>query len=163
MGEGSEFERAALERRARPASITLIFSAPCRIEMAEAVAFPVLSEVLRQASERIAKKVMEGKKLTDTEVIILLLDQMNRALNQMSKRIDIINESLSERIEDVKVTLDKRVDDVRSELGKRIDDANARAESAYRDLKGDIRMLYQEVSSIKSVVIDLLKERLGKS
>jgi len=121
--------------------------------MVEAVALPVLGEVLRQVSERIAKKLMEGKKLTDTEVIILLLDQMNR-------RIDAMNESLGKRIEDVRVTLDKRIDDMRSELSKRIDDTNDRMESIYQDLKGDIRLLYQEVSSVKSVVIDLLRKKL---
>jgi hypothetical protein len=121
--------------------------------MVEAVALPVLGEVLRQVSERIAKKLMEGKKLTDTEVIILLLDQMNR-------RIDAMNESLGKRIEDVRVTLDKRIDDTRSELSKRIDDTNDRMESIYQDLKGDIRLLYQEVSSVKSVVIDLLRKKL---
>ena len=132
--------------------------------MVEAAALPVLGEVLRQVSERIAKKLMEGKKLTDTEVIILLLDQMNR-------RIDAMNESLGKRIEDVRVTLDKRIDDlatslnkrideVKSELGKRIDDTNGRMESIYQDLKGDIRLLYQEVSSVKSVVIDLLRKKL---
>ncbi|MCC6050698.1 MAG: hypothetical protein LM580_08315 [Thermofilum sp.] len=121
--------------------------------MVEAVALPVLGEVLRQVSERIAKKLMEGKKLTDTEVIILLLDQMNR-------RIDAMNESLGKRIEDVRVTLDKRIDDMRSELSKRIDDTNDRMESVYQDLKGDIRLLYQEVSSVKSVVIDLLRKKL---
>jgi hypothetical protein len=45
--------------------------------MAEAVALPVLGEVVRQVSERIARKLMEGKKPTDTDVIVLLLDQMN--------------------------------------------------------------------------------------
>jgi hypothetical protein len=33
-------------------------------------------------------------------------------------------------------------------------------ESIYQDLKGDIRLLYQEVSSVKSVVIDLLRKKL---
>jgi hypothetical protein len=49
---------------------------------------------------------------------------------------------------------------VRNELGKRIDDTNGRMESIYQDLKGDIRLLYQEVSSVKSVVIDLLRKKL---
>jgi seryl-tRNA synthetase len=113
--------------------------------MVEAVAVPVLGEVLRQVSERIAKKLVEGKKLADTEVVILLLDQMSRALDQMSRRIDGLRDSLGKRID---------------ETNKRIDDANAGMENIHRDLKNDIRMLYQEVSSVKSAVIDLLKERL---
>jgi ABC-type transporter Mla subunit MlaD len=126
--------------------------------MVEAVALPVLGEVLRQVSERIARKLMEGKKLTDTEVIILLLDQMNRALDQMSKRIDDLGDSLNKRIDDVRDSLGKRID----ETNKRIDDTNAKMETVHQDLKNDIRLLYQEVSSVKSVVINLLKEMLEK-
>jgi predicted nucleic acid-binding Zn-ribbon protein len=126
--------------------------------MVEAVALPVLGEVLRQVSERIAKKLMEGKKLTDTEVIILLLDQMNRALDQMSRRIDDLGDSLNKRIDDVRDSLGKRID----ETNKRIDDTNAKMETVHQDLKNDIRLLYQEVSSVKSVVINLLKEMLEK-
>jgi uncharacterized protein YicC (UPF0701 family) len=124
--------------------------------MVEAVAVPVLGEVLRQVSERIAKKLMEGKKLTDTEVIILLLDQMNRALDQISRRIDDLGNSLNKRIDDVRDSLGKRID----ETNKRIDNTNAKMETVHQDLKNDIRLLYQEVSSVKSDVINLLKERL---
>jgi predicted nucleic acid-binding Zn-ribbon protein len=126
--------------------------------MVEAVALPVLGEVLRQVSERIAKKLMEGKKLTDTEVIILLLDQMNGSLDQMGRRIDDLGDSLNKRIDDVRDSLGKRID----ETNKRIDDTNAKMETVHQDLKNNIRLLYQEVSSVKSVVINLLKEMLEK-
>jgi len=126
--------------------------------MVEAVALPVLGEVLRRVSERIAKKLMEGKKLTDTQVIILLSDQINRALDQVSRRIDGLGDSLNKRIDDVRDSLGKRID----ETNKRIDDTNAKMETVRQDLKNDIRLLYQEVSSVKSVVINLLKEILEK-
>lgn len=126
--------------------------------MVEAAALPVLGEVLRQVSERIAKKLMEGKKLTDTEVIVLLLDQMNGSLDQVSRRIDGLGDSLNKRIDDVRDSLGKRID----ETNKRIDDTNAKMETVHQDLKNDIRLLYQEVSSVKSVVINLLKEILEK-
>jgi hypothetical protein len=61
--------------------------------VAEAIITSVLEGALKQASERIARKLTEGKRLTDTEVIILLLDQMNR-------RMEIMNESLNRRIDD---------------------------------------------------------------
>jgi len=77
--------------------------------MVEAAALPVLGEVLRQVSERIAKKLMEGKKLTDTQVIILLSDQINRALDQVSRRIDGLGDSLNKRIDDVRDSLGKRI------------------------------------------------------
>jgi tetrahydromethanopterin S-methyltransferase subunit G len=115
-----------------------------------------LGEVLRQVPGRIAKKLVEGKKLTDTEVIILLLDQMNRALDQISRRIDDLGNPLNKRIDDVRDSQGKRID----ETNKRIDYTNAKMETVHQDLKNDIRLLYQEVSSVKSDVINLLKERL---
>jgi ABC-type transporter Mla subunit MlaD len=102
--------------------------------MVEAVVTSVLEEALRQASERIAKKITEGKKLTSTDVIILLLDQMN-------KRIDDTN---------------KRIDDLNTSLNKRIDDTNKRID----EIKEDLRSLHQEVSSIKSDIIALMREKL---
>jgi ABC-type transporter Mla subunit MlaD len=102
--------------------------------MVEAVVTSVLEEALRQASERIAKKITEGKKLTSTDVIILLLDQMN-------KRIDDTN---------------RRIDDLNTSLNKRIDDTNKRID----EIKEDLRLLHQEVSSIKSDIIALMREKL---
>jgi hypothetical protein len=99
--------------------------------MVEAVAPPVLGEVLRQVSERIAKKLMEGKKLTDTEVIILLLDHMNGSLDQMSRRIDDLGDSLNKRIDDVRDSLGKRI----GETNKRIDDTNAKMEAVHQGLE----------------------------
>jgi len=106
--------------------------------MVEAVVTSVLEEALKQASERIAKKITEGKRLTSTDVIILLLDQMN-------KRMEIMNESLNKRIDDT----NKRIDDLNISLNKGID-----------EIKEDLRLLHQEVSSIKSDVIALMREKL---
>ncbi|RSN76969.1 hypothetical protein [Candidatus Methanodesulfokora washburnensis] len=117
--------------------------------MAEAIVTSVLEEALRQASERIAKKITEGKRLTSTDVIILLLDQMN-------KRMEAMNESLNKRIDDLNTSLNKRIDDLSASLNKRIDDTNRRID----DIKEDLRSLHQEVSSIKSDVIALMREKL---
>ncbi|MGY0287237.1 MAG: hypothetical protein ACUX7D_00500 [Candidatus Methanodesulfokora washburnensis] len=105
----------------------------------------VLEEALRQASERIAKKITEGKRLTSTDVIILLLDQMNKRIDDTNKRID-----------DLSASLNKRIDDLNTSLNKRIDDTNKRID----EIKEDLRSLHQEVSSIKSDVIALMREKL---
>jgi len=106
--------------------------------MVEAVVTSVLEEALKQASERIAKKITEGKKLTSTDVIILLLDQMNKRIDDTNKRIDDLSASLNKRIDDLNISLNKRIDDI----------------------KEDLRSLHQEVSSIKSDVIALMREKL---
>ena len=113
--------------------------------MVEAVATSVLEEALRQASERIAKKITEGKKLTSTDVIILLLDQMNKRIDDTNKGIDDLSASLNKRIDDT----NKRIDDLNTSLNKRID-----------DIEEDLRSLHQEVSSIKSDIIALMREKL---
>jgi chromosome segregation ATPase len=120
--------------------------------MVEAVVTSVLEEALRQASERIAKKITEGKKLTSTDVIILLLDQMNKRIDDTNKRIDDLNTSLNKRIDDT----NKRIDDLNTSLNKRIDDTNKRID----EIKEDLRLLHQEISSIKSDIIALMREKL---
>ncbi len=108
--------------------------------MVETLTISVLEEALKVFSEKIAKKLAEGKRITDTEVIILLLDQMN-------KRMDIMNESLNKRIDDT----NKRIDELRDDINRRID-----------GLKEDVRLIHQAVSSIKSDVINVLKERIER-
>jgi chromosome segregation ATPase len=120
--------------------------------MVEAVVTSVLEEALRQASERIAKKITEGKRLTSTDVIILLLDQMNKRIDGTNKRIDDLSASLNKRIDDT----NRRIDDLNNSLNKRIDDMNKRID----EIKEDLKLLHQEVSSIKSDVIALMRERL---
>ncbi|TDA41991.1 MAG: hypothetical protein DSO07_01650 [Thermoproteota archaeon] len=131
--------------------------------MVEAVVTSVLEEALRQASERIAKKITEGKRLTSTDVIILLLDQMN-------KRMEIMNESLNKRIDDLNTSLNKRIDDtnrriddLNNSLNRRIDDMNKRIDETNKgidEIKEDLKLLHQEVSSVKSDVIALMREKL---
>jgi hypothetical protein len=67
--------------------------------MAETLTISVLEEAMKLFSEKIARKLAEGRRITDTEVIILLLDQMNKRMD-----IDIMNESLNRRIEELRGT-----------------------------------------------------------
>jgi len=118
--------------------------------MVEAVVTSVLEEALRQASERIAKKITEGKRLTSTDVIILL--------DQMNKRMEAMNESLNKRIDDLSASLNKRIDDtnrriddLNNSLNKRIDDTNKRIDEINKridEIKEDLKLLHQEVSRI---------------
>ena len=137
------------------------------ILMVEAVATSVLEEALRQASERIAKKITEGKKLTSTDVIILLLDQMNKRMEAMNESLNKRIDDTNRRIDDLSASLNKRIDDLNSSLNKRIDDTNKRIDDLNTSLnkrideiKEDLRLLHQEVSSIKSDIIALMREKL---
>ncbi len=113
--------------------------------MSEIVITSVLDEALKQVSERVAKKLTEGKRLTDTEVIVLLLDMINKRIASMeeglNKRIDDLDSKLSQRID----ATNQCIDDLRDEL---------------IELRKDVRVLQQEISSIKSDVIELMKRKL---
>ena len=84
--------------------------------MAEVVFSSVLEEALKQVSDRVAKKLAEGKKLSDTEVIILLLDLMNKRMDEMSRRIGDMNLNINKRIDDLYAKLSQRIDDVEAKL-----------------------------------------------
>ena len=153
----------------------------------------IISAVLEEAVKRIAKKVAEGKRLSDSEVMILILDQVNKRIevgfsdidkrfSDVDKRFSDINrrfEDVDKRFEDLKEyvdrrfsdidkrfsdidkrfsDIDRRFDDLKEYVDKRFDDVNRRID----DLNATVRMLVKEVSSIKSDVIALLKERLEK-
>ena len=114
----------------------------------------VIGAVLEEAVKRIAKKVAEGKRLSDSEVMILILEQINR-------RIEVGFNNVDKRFEDLKEYVDRRFDDINrrfEDINKRFDDVNKRID----DLNTTVRVLVKEVSSIKSDVIVLLKERLEK-
>lgn len=126
--------------------------------MTEVLVTSVLEEALKQFSEKIARKLMEGKRLTDTEVIVLLLDQMNKRMEIMNeslnKRIDDLRDSFSERIAET----NKRIDEINSSLSGKIAETNKRID----ELREDVRALQGEVSSIKSDIINLMKEKILK-
>jgi len=135
--------------------------------MVEAVVTSVLEEALRQASERIAKKITEGKRLTSIDVIILLLDQMNKRMEAMNESLNKRIDDTNRRIDDLSASLNKRIDDLNSSLNKRIDDTNKRIDDLnislnkrIDEIKEDLKLLHQEVSSIKSDVIALMREKL---
>jgi tetrahydromethanopterin S-methyltransferase subunit G len=105
-----------------------------------AVAEAMLSRVLEEAVNRIARKVAEGKKLSDQEIVILYLDIIMRSSN---KRFDAI---------------DKRLDDLKDYVDKRFEAVDKRLES----LERRVELVYNEVSSIKTDIIKMMKEYMER-
>ena len=144
--------------------------------MSGAVAESLLTSVLEEAVKRIAKKVASGKRLSDSEVVILLLDQMNR---RMEERFDALEKNFNTRLDSLKDYVDTRfsnmernfntrldalkeyVDGRLSEMSKRIDDLNKTLNARIDDLSKMVHALSIEVSSIKTDIIKLLKERIS--
>jgi replicative DNA helicase len=63
------------------------------------VAEAMLSRVLEEAVNRIARKVVEGKKLSDQEIVMLYLDIIMRSnerrFESIEKRIDLVYSEVS--------------------------------------------------------------------
>jgi tetrahydromethanopterin S-methyltransferase subunit G len=104
------------------------------------VAEAMLSRVLEEAVNRIARKVAEGKKLSDQEIVMLYLDIIMRSNERRF-------ESIEKRIDDLKGYVDKRVNDLKESVDKRFESIEKR-----------IDLVYSEVSSIKTDIIKLMKE-----
>ncbi|MGC9164470.1 MAG: hypothetical protein ACP5GU_01880 [Thermoprotei archaeon] len=135
-------------------------------QLVESVSEKLLTSILNEAVERIGKKVVSGKKLTDTEITILLIDMMNRRqeimegrFNEIDKRLEDMKAYIDKRFEDVDKRFDdvnRRFEDVKHYVDKRIDDLGGRID----DLSNVVRAMSVEVSSIKTDVINLLKQKL---
>jgi len=103
----------------------------------------MLSRVLEEAVNRIARKVAEGKKLSDQEIVILYLDIIMRSnekrFNDLRKytdkkfeSIDRRFEAIDKRFDDLKEYVDKRINDLKDYVDKRFESLEKRIE----DLKG---------------------------
>ena len=137
--------------------------------MGGVIAESLLATVLEEAVKRIAKKVASGKKLSDSEVMILLLDQMNRRIEERFRAVDSrlsdIEKSFNLRLDSLKDYVDgrlsemsKRIEDLSKNLNARIDDLSKSLNARIDDLSKAVHALSVEVSSIKTDIIKLLKE-----
>ncbi|MEM4969696.1 MAG: hypothetical protein QXE01_00420 [Sulfolobales archaeon] len=119
------------------------------------VAEAMLSRVLDEAVNRIAKKVAQGKKLSDQEIVILYLDIIMRSnekrFEAIDKRFDDLKEYVDKRINDLKDYVDKRLESLEKSVDKRLDSLERRVE-----------LVYNEVSSIKTDIIKMMKEYMER-
>jgi len=125
----------------------------------ESIAESLLITVLGEDIKRIAKKVATGKKLTDSEVMILLLDQMNRRIeerfNLIETRLGDMEKRFNTRLDDLEKSFNARLDSLKDYVDGRLDEMSKRID----DLSRSIHTLNVEVSSIKTDIIKLLEEK----
>jgi archaellum component FlaC len=123
-----------------------------------AVAEAVLSRVLEEAVNRIARKVAEGKKLSDQEIVILYLDIIMRSNERRFEAID-------KRFNDLKEYVDKRINDLKDYVDKRFEAVDKRLDSIEKridSLERRVELVYNEVSSIKTDIIKMMKEYMER-
>jgi|GEM_PF-301256 len=156
---------------------------PYLVASLSAVAEAMLSRVLEEAVGRIAKKVAEGKRLSDQEIVILYLDIIMRSNERRFEAIDKRFEAIDKRFDDLKEYVDKRNNDLKEYVDKRFESLEKRIE----DLKGyvdkgfeavdkrfeslekridslerRVELVYNEVSSIKTDIIKMMKEYMER-
>jgi chaperonin cofactor prefoldin len=131
------------------------------------VADAMLSRVLEEAVNRIARKVAEGKKLSDQEIVILYLDIITRSnekrfetidkrFNDLREYTDKRFESLEKRIEDLRSYVDKRINDLKEDFDKKFEAVDKRLDTLDKridSLERRVELVYNEVSSIKTDII----------
>jgi len=151
------------------------------------VAEAMLSRVLEEAVNRIARKVAEGKKLSDQEIVILYLDiimrsnekrfndlreytdkkfeSIDRRFEAIDKRFNDLKEYVDRRTNDLKdyvdrrfESLEKRIEDLKGYVDKRLEDVDKRLES----LERRVELVYNEVSSIKTEIIKMMREYMER-
>jgi archaellum component FlaC len=122
------------------------------------VAEAMLSRVLEEAVNRIARKVAEGKKLSDQEIVILYLDIIMRSNERRFEAID-------KRFNDLKEYVDKRINDLKDYVDKRFEAVDKRLDSIEKridSLERRVELVYNEVSSIKTDIIKMMKEYMER-
>ncbi|MCD6510448.1 MAG: apolipoprotein A1/A4/E family protein [Thermoprotei archaeon] len=152
----------------------------------------LLTTVLDEVVKRIARKVASGKRLSDSEVMILLLDQMNRRMEEGFKAVDIrfnnIEKNFNTRLDGLKGYIDTRFNEMEKDFNSRFDSLKAYIDAKFNDLERNfnsrldalkdyvdgrlsemskriddlskmIHALSIEVSSIKTDIIKILRER----
>jgi hypothetical protein len=139
-----------------------------------------LAEAAAEAISRIVKKVSEGKRLSDREVMVLVMSLMMRRFDDfrehMDKSIDDLKAYVNGRIDDMKAYVDKRIDDLKTyvdgrfegfkayvdgrfnAIDKRMDAVERKVES----LEKRIDAVHNEVSSIKTDIVKMMKELLER-
>jgi DNA-binding FrmR family transcriptional regulator len=105
-------------------------------------------KALGEAVSRIAKKVSEGKRLSDREVVVLVMSLMMRRFEDFREHVD-------KRFEDFKAYVDGRFNAVE----KRMDGLERKMES----LEKRIDVVYSEISSVKTDIVKMMKELLEKA
>jgi hypothetical protein len=119
------------------------------------VAEAMLSRVLEEAVNKIARKVAEGKKLSDQEIVILYLDIIMRS---NEKRFNDLREYTDKKFE----SIDRRFGELREYVDKKVNDLKDYVDKRFESLERRVDLVYSEVSSIKTDIIKIMKEYMER-
>ena len=122
----------------------------------------LLDAVIKEALEGIVDKIREGKKLTDSEVLLLVVSQLRREQEMIREGLKELKLDMYRRFDDV----DRRFDEIDKrfeQVDRRFEQVEKRFEQVdkrFEQLESEIKFMRQELMSIKSDIINLLREKL---
>ncbi len=133
--------------------------------------------VIKEAMETIVKKIREGKKLSDSEVLLLVVSQMRKEQELIVKMLEEFKKDVNRRFNEVDrrfSEMDKKIDDFKSYVEKRFESIENdirefksyvekrfdQIDKRFESIEDEIKFLRQELMSIKSDIINLLKEKI---
>jgi DNA-binding FrmR family transcriptional regulator len=130
------------------------------VEASAAVVFEqVAARALEEVLARIVRKASEGKRLSDSEVALLVMGLMLRRLDDLKIYVD-------KRMEDLKSYVDARFDDLKGYVDGRFNAVEGRlgaVEKRLDSVEGRLDTVYSEVSSIKTDIIKMMRELLERA
>ncbi len=129
----------------------------------------LLDAVIKEALDGIVRKIREGKKLTDSEVLLLVVSQLKREQELLREAFTDFKRDMYRRFDDVDRKfddvdrrfdeVDRKFDEVYKRFGQ-IDKRFEQMDKRFEQLEAEIKFMSHELMSIKSDIINLLKEKL---
>ncbi len=88
--------------------------------------------VIKEAMETIVKKIREGRKLSDSEVLLLVVSQMRKEQELIVKMLEEFKKDVDRRFSE----MDKKLDDFKSYVEKRFEEVEKKFEHVYDEIRG---------------------------
>jgi chaperonin cofactor prefoldin len=128
--------------------------------LAETVATGIVGRILAEYVKKVAEKALAGKKLSDWEVGILMMNQMGSSLeariNSLEKSLEAKINSLDDRIGSIDEKYDARISSLEERLEARIGSLEKRIEK----IELDMDYLKKSLDSLRDNVVNVLVAEL---
>jgi len=131
------------------------------VEASAAVVFErVAAKALEEALARIIRKASEGKRLSDSEVALLVMGLMLRRLDDLKAYVDRGADDLDKRVDDLKAYVDKGFADLKGYVDEKFDDLKAYVDKEIADLKAYVDKRVDDLKSYVDSRFDSVEKRI---
>lgn len=130
--------------------------------MVEAIAVSTVEQLISEYVKRIVEKAMAGKRLSDWEMGILIMDHIRSSLES---RIETTRRELEAKIESARKDLESKIEITRKELESKIETLDTKISSMEKRIEKielDIDYLKKSLDSLRDNVINVLMAELKR-